>query len=118
MAVGHGHTFALEQANQVIVTDVIKSEFNAHIALIHVVEILLAHKLIPNPEAAPVLEGWTKVRQSWHMAMCLQASNVMLFTYMNSLDAMLVLNCFQMLYNDRIARADLEGVLIDALAKE
>ena len=83
VAVMHGHSVTAEQANEVIVTDVVDAESNAHIALLHVIQVLLAHELVPNPEAAPVLEGRAKVRQSWPMVLTVQAT-VELLTYMDS----------------------------------
>ena len=83
VAVMHGHSVTVEQANEVIVTDVVDAESNAHIALLHVIEVLLAHELVPDPEAAPVLEGRAKVRQSWPMVLTVQAT-VELLTYMDS----------------------------------
>lgn len=57
MPIMHGHLVPVEQVNEIIITDVVVININAHITLSDFVNILLADELVLNFEAVSVLKG-------------------------------------------------------------
>ena len=107
VSVVHLDVVAAEQFEELLVTDLVAVNHDTHVVVLDDIDVFFTDELVAGAETISVLE---RLKQVSHTVQLVVLSSMAAFRRMS-----LGLEVFN---NDRFARADLETILFDTLAKE